>query len=74
LLICLLTSHIDWHLDAGLAIVFAEDVADVATRNPVSGKSTPFMSTVHTLIEGKFSLAAWKNLCPTYDALSPGQL
>jgi len=46
--------HIDWHLDAGLAIVFAEDVADVATHNPVS--------------------AAWKNLCPTYDALSPGQL
>jgi iron transport multicopper oxidase len=30
-------SHIDWHLDAGLAIVFAEDTADVATHNPVSG-------------------------------------
>jgi len=28
--------HIDWHLDAGLAIVFAEDAADVATHNPVS--------------------------------------
>jgi iron transport multicopper oxidase len=40
LLIRLLTSHIDWHLDAGLAIVFAEDVADVAAHNPVSGKST----------------------------------
>ena len=39
LLICLLTSHIDWHLDAGLAIVFAEDVADVAAHNPVSGKA-----------------------------------
>ncbi|KIM83693.1 laccase [Piloderma croceum F 1598] len=46
--------HIDWHLDAGLAIVFAEDVADVATHNPVS--------------------AAWSNLCPIYDALTPGQL
>jgi len=38
-LICLLTSHIDWHLDAGLAIVFAEDVPDVAAYNPVSGKA-----------------------------------
>ncbi|KAJ7584057.1 laccase [Mycena floridula] len=27
--------HIDWHLDAGLAVVFAEDSADWATANPV---------------------------------------
>jgi len=46
--------HIDWHLEAGLAIVFAEDTADVATHNPVS--------------------TAWSNLCPIYDALTPGQL
>uniref|UniRef100_UPI00403B38C7 Laccase n=1 Tax=synthetic construct TaxID=32630 RepID=UPI00403B38C7 len=26
--------HIDWHLEAGLAIVFAEDPADVASANP----------------------------------------
>ncbi|KAJ3712726.1 laccase [Lentinula raphanica] len=27
--------HIDWHLEAGFAIVFAEDAPDVATANPV---------------------------------------
>jgi len=28
--------HIDWHLDAGLALVFAEDIPDTAALNPVS--------------------------------------
>jgi iron transport multicopper oxidase len=28
--------HIDWHLDAGLAIVFAEDTADTAAHSPVT--------------------------------------
>ncbi|THH28683.1 hypothetical protein EUX98_g5502 [Antrodiella citrinella] len=27
--------HIDWHLDAGFAIVFAEDIPNVASVNPV---------------------------------------
>ncbi|OCH84564.1 laccase 2 [Obba rivulosa] len=27
--------HIDWHLNAGFAIVFAEDTADIASANPV---------------------------------------
>ncbi|KAF9073365.1 laccase lcc6 [Rhodocollybia butyracea] len=27
--------HIDWHLEAGFAIVFAEDIPDVASANPV---------------------------------------
>ncbi|THH13854.1 hypothetical protein EW146_g6418 [Bondarzewia mesenterica] len=40
--------HIDWHLAAGFAAVFAEDVQDTALVNP-----TP---------------AAWKNLCPAYNA------
>ncbi|RPD52896.1 hypothetical protein L227DRAFT_596513 [Lentinus tigrinus ALCF2SS1-6] len=40
--------HIDFHLVAGLAIVFAEDAPDVAAVNPVP--------------------AAWKELCPKYDA------
>ncbi|RDB27747.1 Laccase-2 [Hypsizygus marmoreus] len=30
----ILHCHIDWHLEIGLAIVFAEDVATVATQNP----------------------------------------
>ena len=43
--------HIDFHLNAGFAVVLAEDVPDIARANPVP--------------------QAWKNLCPTYDALSP---
>ncbi|KAG6835987.1 hypothetical protein H0H93_012536 [Arthromyces matolae] len=30
----ILHCHIDWHLELGLAIVFAEDAATVATQNP----------------------------------------
>ena len=30
--------HIDWHLEAGLAIVFAEDADDIATVDPPGGK------------------------------------
>lgn len=32
----LLHCHIDWHLKLGLAIVFAEDIPDVAKQNPVT--------------------------------------
>lgn len=53
-LLTLQTSHIDWHLDAGLAIVFAEDAAEVAVHNPVSSKSFSFGLTVRTLIELHF--------------------
>ncbi|KAG6907930.1 hypothetical protein DXG01_006860 [Tephrocybe rancida] len=41
--------HIDWHLDAGLAVVFAEDPGNTSVTD-----SPP---------------DAWKNLCPTFDAL-----
>ena len=27
--------HVDWHLQAGLAIVFAEDTKDIPALNPV---------------------------------------
>lgn len=30
------SSHIDWHLQIGFAIVFAEDAPDVASTNPVN--------------------------------------
>jgi iron transport multicopper oxidase len=30
--------HIDWHLDAGLAIVFAEDTADTSIHSPVTSE------------------------------------
>ncbi|KAJ7167756.1 laccase-4 [Mycena filopes] len=45
--------HIDFHLDIGLAVVFAEDVPTI------SKEAVP---------------AAWKDLCPKYDALKPNQL
>ncbi|KAJ7613573.1 laccase [Roridomyces roridus] len=45
--------HIDFHLEIGLAIVFAEDT------NTVSKSTQP---------------AAWDQLCPIYDALTPDQL
>lgn len=28
-------SHIDWHLELGFAVVFAEDATNVAGENPV---------------------------------------
>ena len=30
--------HIDWHLDLGFALVFAEDIPEVAAANPVPRK------------------------------------
>ncbi|KAJ7694600.1 laccase [Mycena rosella] len=45
--------HIDWHLDAGLAIIFAEDVPSLKKEQ------VP---------------AAWNDLCPIYDKLTPNQL
>ncbi|PSR82561.1 hypothetical protein PHLCEN_2v5994 [Hermanssonia centrifuga] len=30
--------HIDWHLEAGFAVVFAEDIPDVSSANPVPGE------------------------------------
>jgi len=43
--------HIDWHLQKGMAVVFAENPNGTALADPVND--------------------AWKNLCPTYDNLSP---
>ncbi|KAJ8087816.1 laccase, multicopper oxidase, benzenediol:oxygen oxidorectuctase [Marasmius tenuissimus] len=46
--------HIDWHFEAGFAVVFAErtDEWNALPAPPTS----------------------WDNLCPTYDALDPGDL
>ncbi|KAL5523464.1 hypothetical protein ACEPAG_7637 [Sanghuangporus baumii] len=32
----ILHCHIDWHLEAGLAVVFAEDANNIASQNPVN--------------------------------------
>ncbi|KAJ7730019.1 laccase [Mycena maculata] len=47
--------HIDWHLEIGLAVVFAEDAPTIQKES----SEIP---------------AAWNELCPTYNALSPDQL
>ncbi|KAG5644257.1 hypothetical protein DXG03_008795 [Asterophora parasitica] len=52
-------SHIDWHVDLGLAVVFAEDAATVSRTSP------PLRN---------LSSAAWHQLCPLYDALTPEEL
>ncbi|KAG2357789.1 laccase hybrid [Suillus spraguei] len=43
--------HVDFHLEQGMAVVFAEDTSDIASNQGVT--------------------SAWKQLCPTYNALSP---
>lgn len=42
--------HIDWHLEAGFAIVFAEDLGDTISANAVNGMiwfCTPVSVTDH---------------------------
>ncbi|KAJ7147917.1 laccase 17 [Mycena crocata] len=49
--------HIDWHLEAGLAVVFAEAPREFAMKDgPKSGIVTP----------------QYLDLCPAYNALAPG--
>ncbi|KAJ6564493.1 laccase 16 [Mycena capillaripes] len=47
--------HIDWHLEAGLAVVFAESPAE-QREGPASEIIPP----------------PWRDLCPAYNALTPG--
>jgi hypothetical protein len=42
--------HIDWHLEAGLAVVFAEDIASIAASNKPSRES-PELRIKHTLTD-----------------------
>nr|AAB63443.1 phenoloxidase [Trametes sp. I-62] len=44
--------HIDFHLEAGFAIVFAEDVADVKAANPVPKAWSDLCPTYDALAEG----------------------
>lgn len=50
-------SHIDWHLEAGLAVVFAEAPTEFRGDGPKSGIITP----------------QYLDLCPAYNALPAGQ-
>lgn len=57
--------HIEWHLSAGFAVVFAEDTQDVAKSTHVSSECKLLSSTIRcsNMI---FFPAEWKNLCPKY--------
>ncbi|KAG6849815.1 hypothetical protein H0H93_004764 [Arthromyces matolae] len=61
--------HIDWHLDHGLAVVFAEDDPDVSNLHPPCETLVPFY-TDRPLIQ---FLASWDALCPAFDAANPDQ-
>ena len=61
----LLHCHIDFHLNAGFAVVMAEDMQQTAVDNPVPCE----MSLISSLPrDSQTSLASWEDLCPTYDA------
>lgn len=63
--------HIDFHLNNGFAVVFAEDSKETAATNPVPRKHLPFQIGRTTLIV-ECRTAAWNELCPTfYDDLLP---
>ncbi|KAF9233718.1 laccase [Melanogaster broomeanus] len=58
--------HIDFHLNEGLAIVFAEDPQGTALNDPVDGNYDPsaFAERALIVLAGK-----WLELCPIYDSL-----
>ncbi|KAJ3555038.1 hypothetical protein NM688_g2790 [Phlebia brevispora] len=59
--------HIDWHLAAGFAIVFAEDIPDIASITPVP-RTFPASPTLEFHTDDPPE--DWSNLCPIYDALN----
>lgn len=63
--------HIDWHLEAGFAVVFAEGINGTSAANPVPGKTLAALRNIYEFKSYQFA-AAWNQLCPLYDALSPG--
>ncbi|KAF7360073.1 Laccase A [Mycena venus] len=66
----ILHCHIDFHLELGLALVFAEDTAKTLTSSPASRYvSFPYLYRTHMDAPS----AAWDSLCPTYDALPADQ-
>lgn len=63
--------HINWHFAAGFAVVMAEDIPGIAAANPAPGK---FRLCDVVLQPSHNIIAAWRDLCPKYNALSPGDL
>ncbi|KAG6335799.1 hypothetical protein ID866_3295 [Astraeus odoratus] len=65
--------HIDWHLEAGFAVVMAENPTGVGAHvgNATSEFSERFCYSESDLYSG---VGSWDNLCPIYNSLSSSQL
>ncbi|KAI0042260.1 multicopper oxidase, partial [Auriscalpium vulgare] len=59
--------HIDWHLNKGFAVVFAEDTGDVTTTDPPPGRFPGSVAAVLPTDDHSSLPDAWKALCPDYD-------
>ncbi|KAH0826954.1 laccase [Lanmaoa asiatica] len=68
------SSHIDWHLEAGFAIVMAENPAGVQDHlGKIPGKRLRRLVEPVTYSTPS-EQASWYDLCPIYDSLSPSQI
>ncbi|KAI0290168.1 laccase T2 copper depleted [Russula brevipes] len=61
--------HIDWHLEKGFAVVFAEDVPDVPQEVKPTGKPQYILDHARDCspINVFFPPAEWNKLCPAYN-------
>jgi hypothetical protein len=65
-------SHIDWHLDRGLAVVMAENIPDKLRKEHPPGELNYVCKLLSFLIRIVNELtAAWDELCGIFDALPP---
>ncbi len=64
--------HIDFHLEAGFAVIFGEDIPAIADANPPSSESNPARCSCGRYLTFLAHLpAAWEDLCPTYNSVYP---
>ncbi|PPQ93569.1 hypothetical protein CVT25_005561 [Psilocybe cyanescens] len=63
------SSHIDWHLERGMAIVFAEDPEDVPTVIRPPGKLAVNILLKEFPVLNSFVTEQWQYLCPIFDNL-----
>ena len=63
--------HIDFHLEAGLAVVLAEDTADISSAVTPTSESASLFTRLGFDTDTQSLLAAWENLCPIYASAYP---
>lgn len=56
---------------SGLAVVFAEDIPDVASANPPNSESFLDVLLIGMNSDTHCTSGAWSNLCPEYNANNP---